>query len=130
MAFQRAGRAGIDPEVQAWLREAAAQVREKWYGPEGCPEWGTKFREIEASGMSIGLELARLVMEQSVSVQSERVPESALQVEGDEVQRAGQEVTPLETEAGPIEWSEPRTMLKTGRKAFFPPTPSARTESR
>ena len=80
MAFQRAGRAGIEPEVQEWLRAAAAQVREKLYGPEGCPEWGTKFREIEATGMSIGLELARLVMEQSVSVQSERVPESAREV--------------------------------------------------
>ena len=128
MAFQRVGRAGIEPEVQAWLRVAAAQVRENLYGPEGCPEWGTKFREIEASGMSIGWELARLVMEQSVSVQSERVPESALQVEGDEVRPAGREVTPLETEAGPIEWSEPRTMLKQGRKAFFPPTPSVGTE--
>ena len=40
MAFQRVGRAGIEPEMQAWLRVAAAQVREQLYGPEGCPEWG------------------------------------------------------------------------------------------
>ena len=47
MAFRRVGRAGIEPGVQAWLRVAAAQLREKLYGPEGCPEWGTKFREID-----------------------------------------------------------------------------------
>ena len=127
MAFQRAG---IDPEVQEWLRAAAAEVRLKLYGPEGCPEWGTKFREIEASGMNIGLELARLVMEQSVSVQAERVPDSALQFEGDEVRPAGRSPTPLETEAGTIEWSQPQTMLKQGRKAFFPPVPGAGVEGR
>ncbi len=127
MAFQRVG---IEPELQAWLRSAAAEVREKLYGPEGCPEWGTKFREIEASGMNVGLELARLVMEQSVSVQAERVPDSALQIEGDEVQPAGRSPTPLETEAGTIEWSQPQTMLKPGRKAFFPPVPSVGTEGR
>jgi hypothetical protein len=125
MAFQRAG---IDAGMQERLREMAAQVRLALYGPDGCPEWGTRFREIEQQGMNVGLELARLVMEQSVSTQSERVPDSALVVEGDEVRSAGRETTPLETEAGPITWDQPRTMLKHGRKAFFPPVPSAGTE--
>ena len=70
MAFQRAG---IDTGMQARLREMAAQIREALYGSDGCPEWGTKFREIEQQGMSVGLELARLVMEQSVAAQAERV---------------------------------------------------------
>ncbi len=72
--------------------------------------------------MNIGLELARLVMEQSVSVQSERVPDAALQIEGDEVRLAGRETVPWETEAGPIKWSQPRTMLKVGRKTFCAPS--------
>lgn len=127
MAFQRAG---IDAGMQARLREMAAQVREALYGPDGCPEWGAKFREIEQQGMSVGLELARLVMEQSVQAQSERVPDSALVIEGDEVQLAGRETTPLETEAGPIQWSQPRTMLKSGRKAFFPPVQGVGAEGR
>ena len=84
MAFQRAG---IDAGTQARLREMAAQVREALYGPDGCPECGTKFREIEQQGMSVGLEFARLVIEQSVQTQAERVPTSALVVEGDAVQR-------------------------------------------
>ena len=116
MAFQRAG---IDAGMQARLREMAEQVRLALYGSGGCPEWGTQFREIEEQGMSVGLELARLVMEQSVAAQSGRVPDSALVVEGDEVRSAGREMTPLETEAGPIAWDQPRTMLKHGRKAFF-----------
>lgn len=127
MAFQWAG---IDGGMQARLREMAEQVREALYGSDGCPKWGTRFREIEQQGMSVGLELARLVMEQSVQAQSERVPDSALVVEGDEVQLAGRETTPLETEAGPIAWDQPRTMLKQGRKAFFPPVQGARTEGR
>ena len=105
--------------MQSRLREMAAQVREALYGTGGCPEWGMQFREIEQQGMSVGLELARLVMEQSVSTQSERVPDSALVVEGDEVRSAGREMTPLETEAGLIQWDQPRTMFKHGRKAFF-----------
>ena len=127
MAFQRAG---IDEGMQARLVEMAGQIREALYGPDGCPEWGTKFREIEQQGMSVGLELARLVMEQSVQVQSERVPDAALVVAGDKVQAAGRETTPLETEAGPIAWDQPRTRMKSGRKAFFPPPEGARTQGR
>lgn len=74
MAFQRAG---IDTGMSVRLREMAAQIREVLYGPGGCPEWGTQFREIEQRGMSVGLELARLVMEQSVQAQAEQVPDSA-----------------------------------------------------
>ena len=125
MAFQRAG---IEPEVQAQLQAMAAQMREALYGPAGCPEWGTKFREIEQQGMSVGLELARLVMEQVVQSQSEQVPIEAFVVEGDIAQAAGKEATPLETEAGPITWDQPRTRMKQGRKAFFPPRESAGTE--
>ena len=61
MAYQRAG---IDLGMQVWLRDMAAQVREKLYGAAGCPEWGTRFREIERTGMSVGREISRLVMEQ------------------------------------------------------------------
>ncbi len=62
MAFQRAG---IDEGMQSRSREMAKQVRLALSGPDSCPEWGTRFREIEQQGMSVGLVLARLVMEQS-----------------------------------------------------------------
>ena len=72
--------------------------------------------------MSVGLELARLVREQAVETQSRQVPASALVAEGDVVQAAAaaRELTPLETAAGPITWDQPRTLLKSGRKVFFP----------
>jgi hypothetical protein len=127
MAFQRQA---ISAETQARLREMAAEVRELLYGEAGCPEWGTKFREIEQTGMSVGLELARLVMEQSVGVQAERMPASALVVEGDETRLAGTTSQPLQTEAGSVEWTEPRAELKRGRKAFFPPPASVGAEGR
>jgi hypothetical protein len=125
MAFQRQA---ISPQTQARLGEMAAEIREFLYGEAGCPEWGTKFREIEQTGMSVGLELARLVMEQSVAVQAEQMPASALAVEGDEVRLAGTTSQPLETEAGRVDWAEPRAELKRGRKAFFPPPASAGSE--
>lgn len=127
MVFQRPA---ISAEMQAKLREMAEEIRGELYGAAGCPEWGTKFREIERTGMSIGLELARLVMEQSVAAQAEQMPASALVVAGDEVRLAGTTSQPLQTEAGSVEWAEPRAELKRGRKAFFPPPASAGTEGR
>jgi hypothetical protein len=115
----------IDPEVQAWLREVAAQGRRFLYGEAGCPEWGTKFSEIEKDGMTVGLELARLLMEQSVDEQAEQMPASALAVAGDEALPGGTETATLETEAGEVDWKHPRRYLKRARKAFFPPIPSA-----
>lgn len=126
MAFVRQG---IDPEVQGRLQEMAASMRELLYGEAGCPEWGTTFREIEQQGMSVGLELARLVMEQTVDEQARQMPEEALVVEGDEVQPAGSRPTPLETEAGAIEWDQPCAQLKQGRKAFFPSQEGTGAES-
>lgn len=125
MAFQRKA---ISVETQAKLREMAAQMRELLYGAAGCPEWGTKFREIEQTGMSVGLEFARLVMEQTVATQAEQMPPSALSVDGDEVRLAGRASKPLQTEAGAVAWAEPRAQLQRSRKAFFPPPAGARAE--
>ena len=127
MAFERQA---VSPETQARLREVAAELRGLLYGEAGCPEWGTKFREIEQTGMSVGLELARLVMEQSVAVQAGQMPASALEVEGDRVQLAGTESQPLDTEAGTVEWAQPRARLQRSRKAFFPPPAGAGVEGR
>jgi hypothetical protein len=119
----------LDPQLQDWLRKVAAEGRSLLYGQAGCPEWGTKFSEIEKDGMSVGLELARLVMEQAVHGQAEQMPTSAREFAGDEALPAGKEPATLITEAGEVIWDEPRTRLKQGRKAFFPPTASAGTGS-
>lgn len=127
MAFTRRA---IDPAVQARLREMAAEMRQVLYGEAAFPEWGTRFREIEKDGMNVGLELARLVIEQSVGEQARHMPASAMQVADDEVRPAGTESMPVDTEAGRVSWEEPKAELKQGRKAFFPPTASARPEGR
>jgi hypothetical protein len=122
MAFAKRS---IDPAVQERLRDMAGELRGLLYGAAACPEWGTKFREIEAEGMWVGLELARLLMEQAVAGQAQQMPAAALAVPGDEVVSAGTAATPLETEAGRVEWHQPRGYLKQGRKAFFPSAPGA-----
>lgn len=118
----------VDPNVQSRLREMAAEMRELLYGAAGCPEWGTKFREIETDGMSVGLELARLVMEQSVDEQSHQMPREAMAVDDDEVTANKPKSRKLETEAGPVTWEEPCGYQRKGRKAFFPSDPSAGVE--
>ena len=122
MAFQKQK---IDPQVQEWLRQVAAEGRRLLYGEAECPEWGTKFVEIERDGMTVGLELARLLMEQAVSEQAQQMPASAGDVSGDETAAAGTEASALKTEAGEVAWEQPRRYLKRSRKAFFPPMPSA-----
>jgi predicted enzyme related to lactoylglutathione lyase len=114
----------LDPKVQEWLRKVAAEGRELLYGPAAYPEWGTKFSQIEQEGMSVGLELARLVIQQSVAKQAEHMPAAAGSLEDDVALPAGKEATTIETEAGKVDWEEPRARLKQGRKAFFPPTES------
>jgi hypothetical protein len=110
----------VDPQVQERLRGMATELRHLIYGEKGCPEWGTLFREIEQDGMSVGLELARLLMEQSTSEQVEQMPDEAMRVSGDVVQPAGTDEARLETPAGDISWEEPCGQLKNSRKAFFP----------
>lgn len=112
--------ANIDPSVQKRLAEVAEELRGLIYGEAGCPEWGTKFAQIESEGMSIGRELSRLLMEQSVQKQAAQMPEEGLIVEGDVVQPAGTDKRPLETEAGAIEWEEPLGYLKKARRSFSP----------
>jgi hypothetical protein len=110
----------VDPQVQQRLREMAGELRQLMYGQKGCPEWGTLFREIENDGMSVGLELARLLMEQSTARQATDMPPEAMQVPGDVVQSAGTDEATLQTPAGDLAWEQPCGHLKQGRKAFFP----------
>lgn len=117
---RKGGRRKVDPQVQERLRTMAGELRQLMYGEAGCPEWGTLFREIEDDGMSVGLELARLLMEQSTADQADQMPEEAMQFPDDVVQPAGTEEATLQTLAGDVEWKEPCGYLKKGRKSFFP----------
>jgi hypothetical protein len=118
----------LDPDVQAFLVKVAQEARAKLYAETaGVPKWGTKFVQIEADGMSVGLELARLIMEQSVGDQAAAVPREALEVPDEVVASAGSQPANLETEAGQVSWQEPRKRLQRGRKAFFPPAASSGT---
>ena len=96
-------------------RDAAAR-----YGGAGVPKWGTRFSQIESDGMAVGLELARLMMEQSVGDQAEQVPAAALDSGGEVAALAGTDALAQETPAGEVEWRHPRGDLKQSRRDFFP----------
>ena len=111
----------VSPEVAARLAELAGEMRQLVYGEQGVPEWGTKFTEIESQGMHVGLELARLFMEQSVDEQSGRIPDAALECDGEAAEKGNHtKVATLETAAGEVQWEQPKTRLAKSGRAFFP----------
>jgi hypothetical protein len=111
----------VTPEAAARLAEVARELRQLTYGEQAYPEWGTKFTEIESEGMNLGLELARVFMEQSVGEQAGHVPEESLQCDGEVAEKGDQTKTStLESPAGEVEWDQPQTRLKDSRRAFFP----------
>jgi len=86
----------------------AAEVLRLLLGEAGCPEWGTRFRDTAWRGMSVGLELERLVMEQTADEQARQAPAAALAVAGDEAQAAGQTATAPSPRAGSLRFVPPR----------------------
>lgn len=126
MPQRKVGRTKLSVTMQAKLVQAAAEARRLIYGEQGCPEWGTSFAEIEADAKEVGHEFIRLLMEQSAAGQAESMPESALTTDtGETAQRIGNERREMETESGPVSWTEPRAYLPKSRKAFFPSDQSA-----
>ena len=69
----------LSPQVLKQLQDMARSMCRELYGDAGAPQWGTKFSEIEADGITIGNELARLMIQMSVQVQAQAVPPPFLQ---------------------------------------------------
>ena len=75
MAFQRVK---LSAELQAELKELAARLGGCCMGKRGAPSGGRNSGN-RAAGLSAGMEFARLVMEQTVAEQTQRMPASALE---------------------------------------------------
>lgn len=117
----------VSPEVAVELVELARQMRRLLYGGDGVPEWGTKFSRIESESLEVGRELSRLMMEQAVGEQAQRVPSSTWEAadSGESAAVIGTEPSVLETTAGEVQWKQPKTRLSKARRDFFPSGPSA-----
>lgn len=121
MATRKVGKAKMTPEIRQRLAEMAVEARQLVYGLKGCPEWGTKFVEIEADAFEVGHEFIREMMAGASAQQVQAMPDAALQTESGEVAVAiGSEDRALETQAGAVCWPEPKAYLPKSRKAFFP----------
>lgn len=116
----------VSPEVAVELVDLSRQMRRLLYGGDGVPEWGTKFSRIEAEALEVGRELSRLMMEQAVGEQAQRVPSPALEQadSGESAAVIGTEPAVLETTAGEVQWKQPKTRLSKTRRDFFPSGPS------
>lgn len=124
MARRTAGRTKLSPELRRQLNDMVRAARELIYGDQGCPAWGTQFAEIESDAKEIGHEFIRLLMEQTSQEQTRNIPHTSLKSEsGEEAVLVGAETRTIETESGPVCWSEPKAYLPKSRKAFFPSEP-------
>ena len=117
----------VSPEVAVELVDLARQMRRLLYGGEGVPEWGTKFSRIEADALEVGRELSRLIMQQAVGEQAERIPSPALEEadSGESAAVIGTQPAVIETTAGEVQWKQPKTRLSQARRDFFPSGESA-----
>ena len=121
MARRTDGKSKLSPELREQLVEMVRVSRELIYGQLGCPEWGPKFAEIESDAKELGHEFIRLLMEQTSDEQSRSTPKASLKSEsGEAAVLIGTEMRTIETESGPVSWSEPKAYLPKSRKAFFP----------
>ena len=108
----------INQQLHVRIKAVAEELRREVYGPSGTPTWGTKFMEIEDSGVEIGDLLAREVIGQSLGEQaiSPEAPPAA-----DPNGKPGEiEVRIVQTRRGEVSWKEPKGYDKPSRKAFFP----------
>jgi len=81
------------------------------------------FTQIEDQGMQVGLELARVFMQQTVQHQADgEIPQQAVDCDGElaVIHKDGPHKTTLDTPAGEVEWQQPKTRLKKTRRDFFP----------
>jgi len=73
----------LPPEIACKLADVARELREHIYGEQACPEWGIWFTQIEDKGMQVGLELARLFMQQLVQQQADgEIPPQSFNCDG------------------------------------------------
>ena len=117
----------VSAEVAVELVDLARQMRRLLYGGDGVPEWGTKFSRIEADALEVGRELSRLIMQQAVGEQAQRVPSPALEEadSGESAAVIGTQPAVIETTAGEVQWKQPKTRLSKARRDFFPSGQSA-----
>jgi len=114
----------LSPEVAARLADLAHEMRRLLYqgdpGAEGIPVWGTKFSAIETDCLAVGAEMGRLMIEQAVAGQGQRVPRDALQCAGETASLTGSSPAVIETPAGAVQWPQPKARLAQARRDFFP----------
>ena len=114
------GKNRVSPEVARELAVLAKQMRNLIYEADGIPVWGTKFSEIESDCLSVGNELGRLMIEQSIVGQAEQVPKTSLDCPEGTAALTGSERATVETPAGEVHWTQPKARLSKSRRDFFP----------
>mgnify|MGYP001795011587 CR=1 FL=1 len=114
------GKNEVSPEVASKLVDLAREMRKLIYEADGVPVWGTKFSDIESDCLTVGNELSRLMMEQSIIGQADQVPKASVDCSDGTAAIIGSEPATVETPVGEVHWNQPKTYLSKARRDFFP----------
>lgn len=99
--------------------------------PQGMP-WGTKFADLEAVAVAIGMRVAQQIVENAAMEQADAYEESAASAKPACCPNCAKPLKPpkaakhqLDTLAGKVEWHEPQGYCRHCRRSFFPAEPGA-----
>jgi hypothetical protein len=113
----------ISPELQQRIRSMVRDVRKELYGEQGCPEWGTKFTEMERQATEIGdaitCELLRQALERQAGATDENCPCGVCQ-QPTGPHPDGMAPQVMTTGRGEVTWNAPQRLCDQCRQAFFP----------
>lgn len=121
--------AKIPQHIAEKIAQLAREARVEVFGPDGTPDWGTKFIDIQDQGLEIGNLLAHDFIEQTVAGQAQQTPpQHALQVDEHSTASPTDQTldTTVLTPAGDVEWQQPIARLEKSTADFFPSGQSPR----
>ena len=64
----------ISSQLRQRIRDVAGELRRELYGEQGCPEWGTKFTEMENAACEIGDAVTCELLQQALQRQADDAP--------------------------------------------------------
>lgn len=117
------------PHIAEQIAQLAREARVELYGPDGIPEWGTKFIDIEQQAIEVGNQVARTLIEQAVAGQAAQAPpDQALKIDGqpDAVPIAKTADAKVDTPVGHVDWQQPLARQENSSADFFPSGQSTR----
>lgn len=122
----------ISPQLRQKIGSIVGELRQELFGEKGCPQWGTKFTQMESEATEIGDAITCELLRQALEVQATDQEENcSCGVCGEVTAPHPDGVAPqvMTTGRGEVTWNAPQRLCNKCRQAFFPSASSTGTAS-